>query len=206
MEIILGDNSDDSVSKAYELVNIAVGTEFILARPVEWDRTIETSDGKDLNGEYAIPIKYEATCPWCGYMVSFDNNHEEVMCDNCNVGENVLKINNFPDVFCDPGKFSISESKNDNDDIDMVDDKMAINTINKGNINKNNFDDVGDDGITLVDVGDEHTEYIERLSDNNDPVAELRNYLDDNDNHNHDEYSDDEFDKLIDMIQDDNEE
>ena len=78
----------------YTLLEVNVGTEKILARPVRW--VIEDVDGfgHDKDGNDVVPSGYHATCPKCGNLIDFaaeqiyidEHLVEYVACDNCNAG------------------------------------------------------------------------------------------------------------------------
>lgn len=87
----------------YSFRKIRVGEDVMNARPIIWDAEPVDSEGHDKNGRIIIPIKFETTCPKCGYLIQFDAQFVEVACDNCKTGTFKLLYDEFDDPFCDPG-------------------------------------------------------------------------------------------------------
>lgn len=91
--------------KPFDMITVELLNVRVMGRPVEWDREITTIDGRDKNGEYAKPIKFETTCPHCGQLTSFPDNRKSVKCTQCLRGIDQLEIDEFVDPFGDPGEF-----------------------------------------------------------------------------------------------------
>ena len=89
---------------SFELSEIIINGLLAPARPVAWDREMADGEGRDANGEFAIPTEYECTCPHCGNMVHFEAVFEALQCPECGVGQNV-PIVQFAPPFQDPGEY-----------------------------------------------------------------------------------------------------
>jgi hypothetical protein len=90
---------DSTEITTYQIIDVDVGDETVPCRPTKWDREIEDGEGRDKNGEHAIPTEYETTCPNCGQLIVIVANLQAAKCSECEVGTDVLLHDLFDDPF-----------------------------------------------------------------------------------------------------------
>lgn len=89
----------------YKPKDYILGTYTLSARPVQWDRVIVDINGRDVNKEYAIPILYEGTCPYCSNLLEIMPNIISIKCIHCKKGEDKFDSIIVQSPFCEPGDF-----------------------------------------------------------------------------------------------------
>ena len=102
---------DSAEIKTYQIVDIDVGDKTVPCRPTKWDREIDDGEGRDKDGEYAMPIEYETACPHCGQLISIDAKLQAAKCSECGVGDDVLTHDSFEDPFIEPNEYKESAVK-----------------------------------------------------------------------------------------------
>lgn len=102
---------DQGLMSPYDRMNVAIDGLVIWARPVQWNGEIVDAAGHLTDGALAAPLLYEGTCPHCAQLIMITAGLKSARCGQCGRGTDVKLIEDFPDLFQDPGEYSVDNSE-----------------------------------------------------------------------------------------------
>jgi hypothetical protein len=82
--------------KCYDLLEVSVGKEMVMARPIAWSGEDFDGQGHDAKGNEVQAVSYHTTCPHCADLITFnvaelylamDGSERNLKCASCKKGK-----------------------------------------------------------------------------------------------------------------------